>query len=192
MCSFSPIQHPYHNRHHQRSLDAFHHTKPWMARQRSRGQDVRQTSFLTLNISPPGILLSSSFIYMLDSFASPRPREASTVQKWLLDMAQLEAGDQRMASKLEVKFAKACVLLCIELCLHSFQVPRQTNVTDCGIFVIHYVRVFLEDPPLYCKWMQVNTPSQPMYYFLIGPFYRIHNRSVTIPINFGQLMRSPN
>ena len=44
----------------------------------------------------------------------------------------------------------------------SVQVPQQQNSYDCGIFVLHFARIFLCDPEFYTA------------FFLVGGIFPVH------------------
>jgi hypothetical protein len=71
----------------------------------------------------------------------------------------------------------------------SCQVPRQPNFSDCGVYVLHFVRVFLSNPVLLTKHFQVMsnftpiwdhvhvTPQQPQEDTDLWEVWQMHNLS---------------
>ena len=41
---------------------------------------------------------------------------------------------------------------------YFLQVPRQPNYTDCGLYLLHFAELFMQDPLTYAKAMIVGTP----------------------------------
>ncbi|KAG2151340.1 hypothetical protein DEU56DRAFT_547268 [Suillus clintonianus] len=74
-----------------------------------------------------------TWIFTLDSLGSRHPQAQKVLRYWL----QAEAKDKRQYDEVriaEVKFA---------------QVPSQPNFADCGIYLLHFAKTFLEDPVHY-------------------------------------------
>jgi Ulp1 family protease len=51
----------------------------------------------------------------------------------------------------------------------ALQVPLQPNSCDCGVYVLHFVRVFLSDPVLFTEFFQVAPVFNPISQMLTHP-----------------------
>ncbi|OQS00764.1 SUMO deconjugating cysteine peptidase Ulp2 (predicted) [Achlya hypogyna] len=78
-------------------------------------------------------------ILVLDSLKCHRTLRTT---KFLREYLQLEWDTQHRAARGPVVFSHKVLPVVVPPAI-----PRQTNNCDCGVFVLHYVELFLRDPP---------------------------------------------
>jgi len=50
--------------------------------------------------------------------------------------------------------------MCSRSTAKKFNVPTQPNYCDCGLYLIHFVETFMEDPDKFIVWQLVRFPSR--------------------------------
>jgi len=106
------------------------------------------------------IMFTSSFrlLVILDSFRTKDTylKVSKKLQEWLdyvFEVQQCPRKPKVIHIHAQVDKPMSLVL-CI--CWHlPWQVPLQKNSFDCGIYVLHFVKVFLSDPEFFTEFFQV-------------------------------------
>ncbi|TBU61831.1 hypothetical protein BD310DRAFT_766107, partial [Dichomitus squalens] len=93
------------------------------------------------------------YIYTFDSLGSKHPAAANRLAKYLrfeaVDKKGLQLEETRLAVVKHAKvdlfpFFHQATIPCADVFL--VQSPLQTNFCDCGLFVLAFVEVFMDDP----------------------------------------------
>ena len=102
-----------------------------------------------------------SRIIVLDSLAKAfnHSKDVLLIQKWLNHMA---GGAPATLKTLNVKVVKPKVHSSLQLSkwpLNWMQVPQQPNFIDCGIYCLHFLKTFLQDPSGIGRVLEVSPLS---------------------------------
>lgn len=110
---------------------------------------------------------SSATVSILDSFGEEHPEAFTVLRNYLFCEAKAhklippKSTDKEMKQwfrakisnrHVEVRGPASCVLF-VKFIFHVTKVPQQPNEQDCGLFLIHFVEIFLEDPEGIAKAM---------------------------------------
>jgi Ulp1 family protease len=91
-------------------------------------------------------------MFLLDSLGNRHPKALQCLQQYL----QAEAKE-RMGFDIEQDGCKPTSLY--------GKVPRQRNYCDCGVYLLHYMEVFLSNPQKYVTMLAVSALfAQPFRY----------------------------
>ena len=83
---------------------------------------------------------------MFDSLGISHPNVFKTLRDYLVAEAKEKRGMDISKDNLHGVYAK---------------VPTQSNFCDCGVFLLHYVQKFLNDPDRYLPGILVQPPPAP-------------------------------
>ncbi|KAK4689830.1 hypothetical protein P7C73_g295, partial [Tremellales sp. Uapishka_1] len=113
---------------------------------------------------PDAVIWGSEDTYVLtfDSLGSVHPSVSTCLNRWLA----WEARDKR-----GIDYTPTDAIY------RDARVPLQTNFSDCGVYLMHYVRTFLEDAESVLKFVQrqppwTNMPERPAYEQQLSDIWR--------------------
>ncbi|THV05195.1 hypothetical protein K435DRAFT_116251 [Dendrothele bispora CBS 962.96] len=90
------------------------------------------------------LCLFRTFICTLDSLGSKHPKAIKTLNRYL----QLEAENKKKTTNTSDAVGKLV------------QVPLQPNFSDCGIYLLHFARIFVSKPDYFCKLPGRSRPQE--------------------------------
>lgn len=78
-----------------------------------------------------------------DSLGGSHKAVSNNLNRWLEYEARDKLPDAERYSIQEAEYLNA-------------EVPKQGNLSDCGVYLIHYVRVLLSDPEKVVRFLEVS------------------------------------